>query len=324
MGSGRGQRRRHELQREGRIAVSDDPLRGPARRRRPRARCVPSRRLDADAPISRQRRRRLRHRRHRRGRRHACLQAGRGRLFRRRAGCRAVFPAAGGFRLRRDRADKALLDRRPHLDGDNPLQMGSNNSGKAVGGSTVHFAMVSLRFRPEWFKSRSLLGYGADWPLDWREMWDYYAEVEAGAEDLRAGQLPLGSAAAALSLSGARTQCRRARAGERLRGVGRQLDGDAAGHVVGAARAGASVRLSRLLRHRLFDQRQAERARHLDSPRARAPARKSATSPWSAGSRSTPPARRPACIITAKAAGGFNRRATSSSPATRSRRRGCC
>jgi choline dehydrogenase-like flavoprotein len=63
-------------------------------------------------------------------------------------------------------------------DGENPLQLGSNNSGKAVGGSTVHFAMVSLRFRPEWFKSRSLLGYGADWPLDWHEMWDYYAEVE--------------------------------------------------------------------------------------------------------------------------------------------------
>ncbi|HTY67403.1 MAG TPA: GMC family oxidoreductase [Alphaproteobacteria bacterium] len=63
-------------------------------------------------------------------------------------------------------------------DGENPLQLGSNNSGQAVGGSTVHFAMVSLRFRPEWFKSRSQLGYGADWPLDWREMWDYYAEVE--------------------------------------------------------------------------------------------------------------------------------------------------
>nr|WP_217709297.1 GMC family oxidoreductase [Paraburkholderia atlantica] len=63
-------------------------------------------------------------------------------------------------------------------DGDNPLKLGHNNSGKAVGGSTVHFAMVSLRFRPEWFKSRSVLGYGADWPLDWREMWRYYGEVE--------------------------------------------------------------------------------------------------------------------------------------------------
>lgn len=64
------------------------------------------------------------------------------------------------------------------VDGENPLQLGSNNSGRSVGGSTVHFAMVSLRFRPEWFKSRTLLGYGADWPLDWREMWTYYEEVE--------------------------------------------------------------------------------------------------------------------------------------------------
>jgi choline dehydrogenase-like flavoprotein len=64
------------------------------------------------------------------------------------------------------------------VDGDNPLQLGANNSGKSVGGSTVHFAMVSLRFRPDWFKARSRLGYGADWPLDWREMWTYYSEVE--------------------------------------------------------------------------------------------------------------------------------------------------
>jgi choline dehydrogenase-like flavoprotein len=64
------------------------------------------------------------------------------------------------------------------VDGDNPLQLGANNSGKSVGGSTVHFAMVSLRFRPEWFKARSELGYGADWPLDWREMWRYYRQVE--------------------------------------------------------------------------------------------------------------------------------------------------
>jgi choline dehydrogenase-like flavoprotein len=64
------------------------------------------------------------------------------------------------------------------VEGENPLKLGSNNSGRSVGGSTVHFAMVSLRFRPEWFKARSLLGYGADWPVDWREMWNYYREVE--------------------------------------------------------------------------------------------------------------------------------------------------
>ncbi|HEX7639503.1 MAG TPA: GMC family oxidoreductase [Burkholderiaceae bacterium] len=64
------------------------------------------------------------------------------------------------------------------VDGEDPLQLGGNNSGKSVGGSTVHFAMVSLRFRPEWFRSRTTLGYGVDWPLDWREMWRYYEEVE--------------------------------------------------------------------------------------------------------------------------------------------------
>ncbi len=62
--------------------------------------------------------------------------------------------------------------------GDNPISFGSNNSGKAVGGSTVHFQMVSLRMRPDWFKARSKLGYGADWPVSWREMWHYYDEVE--------------------------------------------------------------------------------------------------------------------------------------------------
>ena len=64
------------------------------------------------------------------------------------------------------------------VDGADPVQLGANNSGKSVGGSTVHFAMVSLRFRPEWFKARTKLGYGADWPLDWREMWRYYDYVE--------------------------------------------------------------------------------------------------------------------------------------------------
>lgn len=63
-------------------------------------------------------------------------------------------------------------------DGANPLRMGGNNSGKAVGGSTVHYAMVSLRFRPEWFKSRTSLGYGVDWPIDWQEMWHYYGVAE--------------------------------------------------------------------------------------------------------------------------------------------------
>ena len=64
------------------------------------------------------------------------------------------------------------------VDGETPLKMGSNNSGKSVGGSTVHFAMVSLRMRPEHLKARTMLGYGVDWPIGWRELWRYYDEVE--------------------------------------------------------------------------------------------------------------------------------------------------
>jgi choline dehydrogenase-like flavoprotein len=62
--------------------------------------------------------------------------------------------------------------------GDDPIQLGANNSGRGVGGSTVHFTMLMPRFRPEWFKSRSTLGYGIDWPLEWRDLAPHYDEVE--------------------------------------------------------------------------------------------------------------------------------------------------
>jgi choline dehydrogenase-like flavoprotein len=62
--------------------------------------------------------------------------------------------------------------------GADPLALGGNNSGWGVGGSTVHFSMISLRLRPEWFRSRSLLGYGFDWPLGYEELAPYYEEAE--------------------------------------------------------------------------------------------------------------------------------------------------
>ena len=64
------------------------------------------------------------------------------------------------------------------VDGEDPIEMGRNNSGQTVGGSMVHFAMVSLRFRPDWFQARTKLGYGVDWPIPWQEMWRYYDEGE--------------------------------------------------------------------------------------------------------------------------------------------------
>ena len=122
---------------------------------------------------------RLRDRRHRRRRRHAGLQVGRimvSRSWR--------FDAGPYFRPLEDFASDETEQTKLYwtddriVDGDNPLQMGSNNSGKAVGGSHRAFCHGLASLSPEWFKSRSVLGYGADWPLDWREMWDYYTEVE--------------------------------------------------------------------------------------------------------------------------------------------------
>jgi choline dehydrogenase-like flavoprotein len=62
--------------------------------------------------------------------------------------------------------------------GADPIALGGNNSGWGVGGSTVHFSMISLRFRPEWFRARSVLGYGVDWPLSYDELAPYYEEAE--------------------------------------------------------------------------------------------------------------------------------------------------
>jgi choline dehydrogenase-like flavoprotein len=62
--------------------------------------------------------------------------------------------------------------------GSDPIALGGNNSGWGVGGSTVHFSMISLRFRPEWFRARSLLGYGFDWPIGYEELAPYYEEAE--------------------------------------------------------------------------------------------------------------------------------------------------
>jgi choline dehydrogenase-like flavoprotein len=62
--------------------------------------------------------------------------------------------------------------------GEDPIALGGNNSGRGVGGSTVHFSMISLRLRPETFKSRSLLGYAVDWPITYEDLRPYYAEAE--------------------------------------------------------------------------------------------------------------------------------------------------
>ncbi|MBV8774005.1 MAG: GMC family oxidoreductase [Deltaproteobacteria bacterium] len=62
--------------------------------------------------------------------------------------------------------------------GDNPLTLGSNNSGKGVGGSTVHWAAFTPRFHPSDFRVYSEDGVGADWPISYEELKPYYELME--------------------------------------------------------------------------------------------------------------------------------------------------
>src|SRR5436190_2108561 len=62
--------------------------------------------------------------------------------------------------------------------GADPLELGANNSGRGVGGSTVHYAGFCPRFHPSDFRTYTLDGVGADWPLDYDELEPYYAAME--------------------------------------------------------------------------------------------------------------------------------------------------
>jgi choline dehydrogenase-like flavoprotein len=64
------------------------------------------------------------------------------------------------------------------IGGDDPVPLGSNNSGRGVGGSMVHYAGYTPRFHPSDFHTASLDGVGADWPLDYEQLRPYYEAIE--------------------------------------------------------------------------------------------------------------------------------------------------
>lgn len=64
------------------------------------------------------------------------------------------------------------------ISGDDPVPLGSNNSGRGVGGSMVHYAGFAPRLHPSDFHTRSLDGVGADWPISYDDMRDYYRDIE--------------------------------------------------------------------------------------------------------------------------------------------------
>ncbi len=62
--------------------------------------------------------------------------------------------------------------------GTEPLELGANNSGRGVGGSTVHYAAFCPRLHPSDFRVRTLDGVATDWPLDYDELEPYYVQME--------------------------------------------------------------------------------------------------------------------------------------------------
>ena len=62
--------------------------------------------------------------------------------------------------------------------GTDPLTLGSNNSGKGVGGGSVHWASFVPRLHPSDFKVYTHDGVGADWPIRYEDIEPYYQLLE--------------------------------------------------------------------------------------------------------------------------------------------------
>jgi len=65
------------------------------------------------------------------------------------------------------------------IGGEDPVELGKNNSGIGVGGSMVHFAGYTPRFHPSDFETLARDGVGADWPLAYGELKEHYDQLEA-------------------------------------------------------------------------------------------------------------------------------------------------
>ncbi|HEV2593314.1 MAG TPA: GMC family oxidoreductase [Gaiellaceae bacterium] len=61
------------------------------------------------------------------------------------------------------------------VSGNDPIDMGKNNSGVGVGGSMTHYAGYAPRFHPSDFETKTRDGVGADWPITY---WDLKASFE--------------------------------------------------------------------------------------------------------------------------------------------------
>jgi len=64
------------------------------------------------------------------------------------------------------------------VSGNDPIEMGKNNSGVGVGGSMTHFAGYVPRLHPSDFDTKTRDGVGADWPLTYWDLKPSFERVE--------------------------------------------------------------------------------------------------------------------------------------------------
>ena len=69
-------------------------------------------------------------------------------------------------------------DDRRWVEGSEQLEMGHRRDGRGVGGGTLHYGGVALRYWPEDFERHSRDGVGADWPISYEELEPFYDMVE--------------------------------------------------------------------------------------------------------------------------------------------------
>ena len=65
------------------------------------------------------------------------------------------------------------------IGGQDPVELGKNNSGHGVGGSMIHYAGYTPRFHPSDFQIHTLDGVGVDWPISYWDVKRHYERVEA-------------------------------------------------------------------------------------------------------------------------------------------------
>ena len=64
------------------------------------------------------------------------------------------------------------------ISGNDPIEMGKNNSGVGVGGSMTHYAGYAPRFHPSDFQVKTLDGVAADWPISYWDLKAAYERIE--------------------------------------------------------------------------------------------------------------------------------------------------